>query len=174
MKDTVNYFSMVLTFVVIWIVVPGIMLAVSFLASSIVDRMSDGDNKTSARAGWWAGLVLFVLYFIYELPSLEVPNFKIDKSSTTLSVGGAIIGALIGYFLLLALTRLISSRVVGFITLLLTFSSASAVYSYFFIRSFNDLLISSTLGIALGVLVHIIILPRTVQTILPTKISEHP
>jgi len=171
MNDILTFVGDVLTFIVLWLIVPSIMVGLIVMGRSIVKRAVEGENKVTARAGWWAGLVLFVIYFIYKLPSFQIPEIIIDRT-LELNLRGVILGTLVGFFLLLILKICISSRVVGFIILLLVSSGTSLLYSYFFIRTFNDILLSSTLGIAFGVLLHIIVMPKSIQDIFTGQKSK--
>lgn len=164
MKEFLTFIIDALTFIVLWVVVPVIMAGLAFMGKRIANRIAEGENKVSARAGLWAGLVLFVIYFIYKMPSFRVPEVLKDKT-LELNLWGVILGMLIGFGLLWGLKRVIFTRVVGFIILLLVFSGTSFLYSYFFIRTFNDFLLSSTLGIAFGALLHIIVVPKSIQDI---------
>jgi len=171
MNDILTFVGDVLIFIVLWLIVPSIMVGLIVVGRSIVKRAVEGENKVTARAGWWAGLVLFVIYFIYKLPSFQIPEIIIDRT-LELNLRGVILGTLVGFVLLWILKICISSRVVGFIILFLVFSGTSLLYSYFFIRTFNDILLSSTLGIAFGVLLHIIVMPKSIQDIFAEQKSE--
>lgn len=171
MKEALTLVLDALTFIVLWLIVPAIMAGLALMGLSIAKRAIEGENKVAAEAGWWAGLVLFVIYFIYKMPSFRVPELLIDKT-LELNLWDAVLGTLIGFVLLWVLKRLIATKVVGFIVLLLAFSGTSSLYSYFFIRTFNDILISSTLGIAFGALLHIMILPKSLQDIFAVQSSN--
>ena len=171
MNEVLTLVGDFLTFIVFWLIVPSIMVGLIVVGRSIVKRTVEGENKVTAIAGWWAGLVLFVIYFIYKLPSFQIPEIIIDRT-LELNIRGVILGTLVGFFLLLILKICISSRVVGFIILLLVSSGTSLLYSYFFIRTFNDILLSSTLGIAFGVLLHIIVMPKSIQDIFTEQKSK--
>jgi hypothetical protein len=149
----------VVVMILLWVLVPGIMLGVLFLSKRLSARVSDPQMKTSARAGWWAGMVLFVFFFIYQIPQMQIPD-SLVVANINLSYLGAIIGAAIGFSLLLTLGALIESRAIGIITLLLSFSAASALCNYFLIRLHNDILLSGTLGIAFGSLLYVVIFPK--------------
>ena len=171
MKEVLMGVGDVLTFILLWLIIPSIMAGLVLMGRSIVKRAVEGENKVTARAGWWAGLVLFVIYFIYKMPSFQVPEIIIDRT-LELNLRGVIFGTLVGFVLLWILKIFISTRVVGFIILFLVFSGTSFLYSYFFIRTFNDILLSSTLGIAFGVLLHIIVMPKSIQDIFTGQKSK--
>ena len=164
MQEFLAFVVDALTFIVLWVIVPVIMAGLALMSRTITNRIAEGENKVSSRAGLWAGLVLFVIYFIYKMPPFRVPEVLIDKT-LKLNLWGVVLGMLIGFGLLWGLKKLIFTRVIGFIILLLVFSGTSLLYSYFFIRTFNDFLLSSTLGIAFGALLHIIVMPKSIQDI---------
>ena len=51
----------IFTFAAYWVVVPIILVGLFFLGRSIMLNVPMGENRTSARSGFWAGLVLFVI-----------------------------------------------------------------------------------------------------------------
>jgi len=154
----------IFNFIAYWIVIPVILIGLFFLGRSIINSVALKENKTSAKAGFWGGLVLFVIYFLFEIPLFKTPQF-VKIESLRLNIPGVLIGGLFGFFILFILKYVIPTRVVGFVVLFLTFSSTAALYSYIFIQTFNDWLLSSTLGVAFGALLHITVWPRSVQDI---------
>ena len=68
MKEISIFVGNVIIFIILWLIVPSIMAGLALLGRSIVKRTVEGENKVTAIAGGWAGLVLFVIYFIYKLP----------------------------------------------------------------------------------------------------------
>ncbi|MDP2278075.1 MAG: hypothetical protein Q8K51_07620, partial [Nitrospirota bacterium] len=85
----------IFTFVAYWIVVPVILGGIFMLGRSIMKNVTDGENRTSARAGFWAGLVLFVIYFVYEIQLFKTPEF-IKITTLQINILGVIIGAILG------------------------------------------------------------------------------
>ncbi|HDL15005.1 MAG TPA: hypothetical protein ENH28_02435 [Euryarchaeota archaeon] len=168
MKEFLAVIVNVLTFIVLWLVVPAIMAGLVLMGRSIANKVPEGENKIAARAGWWAGLVLFVIYFIYKMPSFRVPEITVYRT-LELNLWGVILGILVGFVLLWILRKWVYTKVIGFVILLLVFSGTSLFYSYFFIRTFNEIVLSSTLGIAFGVLVHIIVMPKSIQGLFPAE-----
>lgn len=158
----------VIALVLFWVFVPGIMLGVVVLSKRLAAKVKNSEMKTSARAGWWAGMILFVFFFIYQIPKFKLPNSLIDPS-IELSYLGALSGAFVGFIILFGLKTLIESRAIGLITMLLSFSGTSALYSYFFIRMHNDILMSSSLGVAFGALLYIVVFPKKMHNLLGQK-----
>ena len=112
----------------------------------------------------WAGLIAFVIYLICELPSIKFPDFN-SVSSINFNFWILILACIIGYFFLYVLKITIPTRMAGFVVLLFVFCSLSALFSYFFIQSINDILMSMSLGISFGVFIHIIIAPKMINDI---------
>lgn len=151
----------VLVALVIWIAVPSIMIGLVMLGHWASHQTEEGDLRTAARAGFWAGLVCFVIFFAATLrysgvPTEWVRNLHVEP----LSVLGGLVG---GFLLFQALARLLRTRAIGFLVLLLAFSGITALYSYIFLRGFNDAILSASLGVALGLLLHVVVLPGVLR-----------
>lgn len=155
----------VIAVILFWVFVPGIMLGVVILGKRLSSKVENSEMKTSARAGWWAGLILFVFFFIYQIPRFRLPTSLVEPS-IELSYIGALCGAFVGFIILFALRALIESRAIGLITMLLSFSGTSALYSYFFIRMHNNILMSSSLGVAFGALLYVVLFPKKMHELL--------
>jgi hypothetical protein len=123
-----------------------------------------GENKISVRAGFWGGLVLFVIYVLRQAQFFRMPDIS-EVESFHLNLAGVGVGTVVGFLLLLAVRKVIHRRAASFIVLLLTFSGTAGLYTYLFIRTFNDILLSSTLGIALGTLLHVMLIPQSIREI---------
>ncbi len=159
-----NSLQKIILIIVVWILVPFIFLGLFMLSRSIVEKAKKGEHQLSTRAGFWAGLIAFVIFLIYELPSIKYPDFA-SVSSINISFWFLIISSVAGYFFLHFLKLMIPTRIAGFVVLFFVFCSLSALFSYYFIQSINDVLMSLSLGLAFGVLVHIIIAPKMINDI---------
>ncbi len=147
---------------VYWIVVPIIMFALFIFAANIVFRAPNPEAKTSAKAGLWAGLIVFIIYVISQMDLLTEPEFsKIGIASVNFFF--FFIGVIFGFFLLLGVRYLLPSRRVGFIVLILAACSTCSLYSYIFIVDIRNIALSLTLGVGLGALFHIMILPSSIK-----------
>ena len=155
----------VIAFILFWVFVPGIMLGVVVMGRRLSNKVTDKEMKTSARAGWWAGMVLFVFFFIYQIPNFKIPESLLDPT-IDLSYIGAFAGGLVGFIVLFALRALIESRAIGLITMLLSASGMSSLYSYFFVRMHNDILMSASLGVAFGALIFVVLFPKRLHEII--------
>lgn len=151
-----------ISLIVYWIIVPVIMLALFIFAANIVARAPTSEAKTSAKAGLWAGLILFVIYVISRMDSLQTPEFS-NLELANVSFWTVTVGAIIGFFLLLGVKLLLPTRQVGFIVLVLALASTCSLYSYIFIEAIRNIALSLALGVGLGALFHVIIMPTSVK-----------
>jgi hypothetical protein len=147
--------------IVRWIIVPGVMLVLFFFALSIAAK-SAPEFRRSAWAGIWAGLLVLVIYIVSH--SGDLGSSELDFSTLPgLQVSPLLIGLVAGFIFLLMVRFLAHTPVVGFITLLLSATSTSALFSYIFIDSLRLSVMYGSLGAALGILLHIVILPSSVK-----------
>jgi hypothetical protein len=163
--------------VVQWVIVPAIILSLFFLAWAIARSMNDREMKTSAWAGFGAGLVIFVIYTASQLESIQEP--ATDFSGLPgFRPWALLIGFLIGFVPLLIgklLTTIPPAKpamptlLVGTITLLLSASSLSALVTYIFINSLQPSILYGALGISLGILVYIALIPSSVKSLFADK-----
>jgi hypothetical protein len=153
-----------ISILVLWGIVPGIMLGVLFFNIIIVARTPQDERKISARAGFWAGLVLFVVYVISQLDTLREPAFTFGLLPR-FSILAALDGFVIGFMFLWGVRFLVPTRMVGLISLILSATSTSALYSYVFIESLRGTVLFLSLGVAFGALLHIVFFPASIRAI---------
>ena len=151
----------IVTFVIQWVVVPCIMLALLIFAKVIVGSVRDQQIRVSARAGFWGGLIVFVTYVVSQLNAIRTPRFDFFELPGLLIVP-IIFGLIVGFLFLWLLRIALPTRLVGFITLLLSATSTSALFSYVFINYLRVIILYWTLGTALGILLHIVLFPTSV------------
>ncbi len=159
-----------LSIILLWIIVPGIMISVLCFSILIVNRTSKPEFKTSARAGLWAGLILFVVFVISQLNALRNPTFNLSNFPT-FSLSYMFIGFIIGFPFLWGLKYLVPTRLVGLISLTLAASSSSALFSYIFFESIRSKMVFLALGTALGALLHIVFSPDSIRGIWEDKLN---
>lgn len=147
-----------LTIVVAWILVPLIMVGLVVVARTVVTRATDPDRLTAARAGWWAGLLLFLLYFIHTLPDFRPPD-PMGTSGLGVHGWGTLLGAAAGFAFLWGLSFLSAARVGGLVVLLLTVAGLASLHTYVFLESRGEWLVGGVLGGALGALLHLVVFP---------------
>jgi hypothetical protein len=147
-----------------WLVVPIILIALLIFSTIIVRRVRDREARLSARGGFWAGFVIFVIFIISQLRDVREPRF--DFSSVPgLDLIPLVSGVLVGFALLWVVRALLPTRLVGVTTLLLTSASTSALYSFMFVESLRVTVLYASLGVALGALVHITLFPSSVRNL---------
>jgi len=150
------------TVVVSWAVVPAIILAAFFFSIIIVRRTLQDERGTSARAGFWAGILLMIVFVISQWYRVKSPTFSL-KSLPSLNIESAGIGFIVGFFFLWIVRFLLPTRMVGLISLILSAASTSGLYAYIFIESLRGTILFLALGIAFGALLHIALFPSSIR-----------
>ena len=147
---------------VYWVAVPAIMLALFVFARKIVLKAPNPESKTSAKAGFWAGLIIFVIFVISQMHNLAQPQFD-PLQLAGIAFWPTLFGAILGFTLLFVVGWLLPTPRVGFIVLILAATSTSSFYSYLFISDIRNGILSLTLGVGLGALLHIVVRPTSVR-----------
>lgn len=151
-----------ISLIVLWGVVPAILLALLIFSVTIVRRTSYDERRTSARAGFWAGLVLFVAFVTSQSHTLKMPA-SIFRYLPALDLIPAVIGFIIGFLFLWGVRFLLTTRMVGLVSLILSAVSASGLYSYIFIDTLRNSIFFLSLGFAFGALLHIVFFPSSAK-----------
>jgi hypothetical protein len=156
-----------------WVILPMIMLAIFGFAWVIGSSARNAELKVSAWAGFWAGLLAFVVYVVSQLGQIRDPTFQFATLPGLLLMPLACgLGA---GFLFLGLVRIAEpTRLVGLITLTLAGTSSSALFTYVFINSMRVSVLYWTLGAALGILLHIVLYPSSIEHIFRKNTNESP
>ncbi|PKO21872.1 MAG: hypothetical protein CVU38_12395 [Chloroflexi bacterium HGW-Chloroflexi-1] len=154
--------AVVISSIIQWVIVPCIMLALFVYSMVISGSVKGSEQKTSAWAGFWAGLVLFVVYVVSQLSLLREPDFGFSRLPGFLVVPMGL-GFVIGFLFLWMVKVTVPTRLVGLITLLLSAVSTSALFTYIFINSLRVSVLYWALGTALGILLHIVFFPTSVR-----------
>jgi hypothetical protein len=154
-----------------WVILPLIMLAIFGFAWVIASKARSPELKVSAWAGFWAGLLTFVVYVVSQLGEIRDPTFRFTALPglllTPLACG------LAAGFVFLGLVRIAEpTRLVGLMTLTLAATSTSALFSYTFIDGARVSVLYWTLGAALGILLHIVLYPASIEHIFRTGATE--
>jgi hypothetical protein len=137
------------------------MFAILLFATRIVRTTSQHELKVSAKAGLWAGLLLFVVYVISKLPMLREPTFNF-RSLPQFDSWPAVVGFAVGFFVLWGVRFSVKTPLVGLVTLVLSAASASALYSYVFLESLRASMLFWALGLAFGTLLHMVFFPKSI------------
>jgi uncharacterized metal-binding protein len=152
----------IISLIVLWGIVPAILLALLIFGTIIVRRTSYDERRTSARAGFWAGLVLFIGYVISQSHTLKMPT-SIFRYLPALDLVPAAIGFIIGFLFLWGVRYLLLTRMVGLVSLILSSVSTSSLYSYIFIDTLRNKILFLALGFAFGALLHMVFFPSSIK-----------
>jgi hypothetical protein len=149
---------------VLWLIVPCIIFGMIIFSMVIAGH---ADEKRSAWSGFFLGMIVFVLYIISKLSSLQAVDFTFN-SFPNLAFGSwmvLLLGLLSGFFLLFIVTMLKPTRGVGVVTLFLSAASTCALFSYIFISSIRDTAMFFAFGTLCGLLIHVMFNPDTIPQI---------
>jgi hypothetical protein len=154
----------IISTIVQWVIVPLIMLAVFAFACVIACSARTPEAKVSSWAGFCAGLVTFVVYVVSQLNQIREPDFHSSALPELLLIPLGP-GLAAGYAFLGLVRLAVPTRLVGLITLALAASSTSAMFTYIFIDTLRVSVLYWTLGATLGILLHIVLFPTSVEHI---------
>jgi hypothetical protein len=149
-----------------WVILPFIMFAIFALAWIIASSAKNAELRVSSWAGFWAGMLSFLVYVVSQLGQIREPELRYVPlpGLQLLPLGW---GLTAGFVFLWVVRHAVPTRLVGLITLLLTGTSTSALFTYVFIDSLKVSVLYWTLGTALGILLHIVLFPASVVHIFP-------
>jgi hypothetical protein len=152
---------------VIWVIVPSILASIFFLGLLIIVRTDDDYIRVSARAGFLAGLLVFVIYVVARLPAIQIPQFGFGNlpNFTAYSLVLLALGGILGFFLLRLLSLLMPTRFIGVVTLILAAASSSALFSYLFDLTIRYVVMYFALGLIFGILIHIMFYPESIEVL---------
>ena len=144
---------------VVWTFVPA-MAAIVLLRVYLISRGEEAkEYRAAARAGFWGGLVLFLIVFIAQVGRFVQNGFPDAPIYQGLNPFLAL-GAAIAIFALLYGKRVVPVKFVGWLILGVTALSLWAPFHYLFIHTANEYILSLTLGVALGFFAHTAFPPR--------------
>jgi hypothetical protein len=124
-------------FSIIFIIIPGIILAFFIIAAVLPGYATDRDAKFSGRAGFWAGLVIFAVYAVTAIAKVTAPDFNAEQLPS-FNWLGLIIGTVAGFLLLFLVSFTLPTRGIGVLTLLLCAASTIGLFSYLFNSGTRD------------------------------------
>ena len=143
-------------------VVPLILIALLFFSLRTVRRVGKTELKSSARAGFWAGFVLLAIFIISQLDRMQLPTgeFGVPLSFDPVSL---LAGLVLGFVFLWLVRLSLPTRLVGITIMLLTATSTIALFSFIFVEGLRRTVLYLSLGLALGILFHVIIIPSSLR-----------
>lgn len=139
---------------VIWVLVPFMLVTVLFIVRRIIAKTHDSRQKGSMKSGFWAGTVLFLMVLIYQVAEFLIKGFPQNELFQGFNLFLAIGSGFISFFVFLGGKRIVSPSLSGATTLIITFVGMYALLHYLLIRTYNELVLSLTLGITFGILSH--------------------
>jgi hypothetical protein len=156
-----------------WVILPSIMMAVFAFAWVIAGTARGPELKVSSWAGVGAGLLTFVIYVVSQLSRIHEPelHFSALPGLQLLPIGW---GLATGFLFLWMVRYAVPTRLVGIITLMLSVSSTSAMFIYVFLDSMRVEVLYWTLGTALGILLHVVFFPSSVEHVVRVGAREGP
>jgi hypothetical protein len=154
-----------IVFTVRWVIVPLIMLAMLVFGQRISQAPGiHPDKRLSARAGFWAGLLITLIYIIAMLNRISGPDMALQEMPP-FGIFSLLFGVLGGFALLFGVWIALPTRFMGVVTLAFSVVSSTALFSYLFIDDLHVWVMYWTLGAALGFLFFIIMFPRALRQI---------
>jgi hypothetical protein len=136
----------------LWIIVPCIMLGWLLYALSKA-------RTTSSRAGFWAGLVIFVVFVISQLGLVRTPDLN-PSALPQLELLPLLGGALVGFVILFMVRIIKADALMGIVTLLLSAASSIALFSYIFMAGARNGMGYLALGTVFGALLFVVFFPQ--------------
>jgi hypothetical protein len=152
-----------------YVIVPGAMLTAFVLLvdydSFQTGKRSDSEpTKRVKRFPWGAvaGVVLFLFFLVYAIPSYQSPQQSI-LSHYGFNIWGAIVGVILGF--VIGLIRMFSFHIIlkDLFVMIITPILLVVFHSYLFERSYNDEIISGTLGLLLGITLNKILITAEME-----------
>ena len=156
--------------IVVWILVPAILLLILWFTKTIAKRTDDLRHKHTTRAGFWAGFMLFLIFFIDQVGMFLKYGFPDRELYQGFNIPLAIIGAIIGLMLFSGGKKVLPAKLAGFIVLIMSFTSFYALYQYVFVRTWNEILLSLILGTTFGIFTQMASSPASVKDFLSDKL----
>jgi hypothetical protein len=156
-----------------WVILPSIMMAIFACALVVAGTARSPELKVSSWAGLGAGLLTFVIYVVSQLSRIREPNlhFAALPGLLLLPLGW---GLAAGFLFLWMVRYAVRTRLVGIITLMLSASSTSAMFTYVFLDSMRVEVLYWTLGTSLGIFLHVVFFPASVEHIVRTAARPGP
>jgi hypothetical protein len=153
------------------VILPAIMFVLFAFALAIASRARTPEAKVSSWAGLWAGLMTFVIYVVSQLSHIREPNLRLATlpGLLWLPLGG---GLAVGFVFLWLVRYVVPTRLVGLITMMLAASSTSSMFTYVFINNLRVSVLYWTLGTALGILLHVVLFPSSVEHVFKAAVAQ--
>lgn len=149
--------------IIVWVCVPLFLGAGIVAIHAIPGKMKNRRYKTATRAGFWAGAMLFIIVFIYQISTFINQGFPVGPVYRGFNGWVALLWSAGTFVIFHRWTTFISPKWSGWIMLLLAFISFYSLFHYIFIRTLNTAILSLTLSTLFGMLAHLAITPNLIH-----------
>lgn len=148
--------------IVIWTIVPVILITTVVKSWGVAKHIEQREYKVAARSGFVGGVVLFLIFVIYQLGQFVTYGFP-DKAIYQGFHPYLAIAFMLGTFALFYGKRALPAKFVGWTVLCVTFAALWTLFHYLFIHTANEYILSVVLGIAFGIFSHTAFSPITID-----------
>ncbi len=151
---------------VVWVFVPAILITLTWLVKSQANKVEEKRHRSAMQAGYWAGIMLFIIILIYQVAIFLQTGFPREEIFQGFSLPLAFGSALVVFIIFLGGKKIVPVVVSGLLVLVFTFLIFTALLHYLFIRTHNDVLLSMILGGIFGFLTHFAVAPTSLKEFL--------
>jgi len=151
--------------VVIWTYVPTVLGMVIAFAYTIAGKMENKHYKKTARSGFWAGFVLFLIMLVYQVGVFLRNGFPDDPIYKGFSVLLALGAVLITYPIFYT-GKKTSPTLAGWIVLAATSLSFYMLFHYLFVHTYNEYILSMVMGVSFGIFAHTAFTPVSLDDLI--------
>ena len=151
--------------VIIWMYVPVVLGMVIAYAYVIPGKIDNKHYKKTARSGFWAGFILFLMAVIYQVGVFLKTGFPHDPMYRGFSLVLAIGAVLVTYPIFYS-GKKTSPQLAGWIVLVLTSVSFWMLFHYLFVHTYNEFILSFVLGVSFGVFAHTAFTPVSMDDVI--------
>ncbi len=151
---------------IVWLAVPIVLLVCIWLIRAMADKAEEKKHRLAMNAGYWAGVMLFLIILVYQVSVFLKVGFPRNDIYQGFSLTLALISAFVVFVLFIGGKKVAPPIISGLLVLILTFLAFSALFHYLFIRTYNNILLSSILGGIFGFLTHFAVSPTPLRDFL--------
>lgn len=137
-------------FILQWIVAPLALLFLLRFGWHFLARARNDEQRLSSSAAFVAGFVIFTITVAFLTPNI---NFSWWIS---------LLAAIAGFVFLWAVEWMVPAGHVGWLIMILTATSLIGLYCYIQLATLRNAILSGALGLALGILLHIMVRPKAI------------
>ena len=143
---------------IIWSFVPAMSSIVLLKLYTVSQGTAAKEYQPSVRAGFWGGLILFLIIFVAQVGRFVQTSFPHEPIYQGFNPFLAL-GAAIAMFVILYGKQTVRASRIGWLVLGITTLALWALFHYLFIHTANEYILSLALGTALGIFMHTAFLP---------------